>query len=103
MPSPLQASQCVLGSLPPPPLLPGVGVDEVDAIEVEADGVGDGECKPLPFNLRLGRFVVGGGTEEPGRGEERWGGRGRGDAACPSQFRSDPVVEVTAGGGEGAC
>ena len=101
MPSPLQTSQCVLGSLPPPPLLPGVGVDEVDAVEVEADGVGEGECKPLPFSLS-GRFV-GGGAEEPGRGEERWGGRVRGDAAWPSQFRSDPVVEVTAGGGDGAC
>ena len=43
VPSPLQTSQCVLGSLPPPPLLPGVGVEEVDAVEVEADGVGEGE------------------------------------------------------------
>ena len=101
MPSPLQTSQCVLGSLPPPPRLPGVGVEDVDAVEVDADGVGDGECKPLPlFNL-VGR-LEGGGAEEPGRGEEIWGGRVIGDAAWPSQLRSDPVVEVTAGGGEGA-
>ena len=101
MPSPLQTSQCVLGSLPPPPRLPGVGVEEVDAVEVDADGVGDRECKPLPlFNL-IGR-LEGGGAEEPGRGEEMWGGRVKGDAAWPSQSRSDPVVEVTAGGGEGA-
>ena len=76
-------------------------MEEVDAVEVDADGVGEGECKPLPFNLR-GR-LVGGGADEPGRGEERWGGRAIGDPACPSQFRSDPVVELTAGGGEGTC
>ena len=77
VPSPLQTSQCVLGSFPPP-RLPGVGVEDVDAVEVVADGVGEGECNPLPLNL-IGR--VGGGPEEPGRGDERWGGRVKGDPA----------------------
>ena len=44
-------------------------MEEVEAVEVDADGVGEGECKPLPFNLS-GR-LVGGGADEPGRGEER--------------------------------
>ena len=44
-------------------------MEEVEAVEVDADGVGDGEGKPLPFNLS-GR-LVGGGADEPGRGEER--------------------------------
>ena len=37
----------------PPPLLLGVGVDAVEATDVEAEGVGDGVewCTPLPFSL----------------------------------------------------
>ena len=37
----------------PPPLLLGVGVDEVEATDVEAEGVGEGVewCTPLPFSL----------------------------------------------------
>jgi len=55
----------------PPPLLLGVGVDEVEATDVEAEGVGEGVewCTPLPFSLSGtdGGVLV----DDPGRGEAR--------------------------------